>query len=276
MNDLRFLIKRFFKKWNIDPRGDQPSRQKVWKTATPQVGLAAPSPERLYHLGHVRDWKTPKVHDSHIQFNNEFYRLNHITPVSRARWRDAVKRKAPTWSLEYETLEERKVRKAYTCLDGKTFEELIPTTEQRPDARTRVKENQQDINLLKRRRSGLGAAFLRLLQEKGVDIDVTTVDTVETMVVVSSTKSGVQTTSESSTPSGGSPDQSDGGSKIDSHPPQPDLHDTPVQPTRGQRRTESAKLQGQTATGANEQDTISSSAKPRRSFVDVRREKGTQ
>lgn len=177
-DELRRLVKRFFKKWNMDPRDGQPSRYHVWKTGTPQVGTAAPSADQLFHLGYVQDWERRKVHDTHIEYHG-LYRLKHINPTTRARWIEAIDQTVSVWAVVYEDEHGRTVREVYACLDGKTFDELIPTTDPRPDAQRRVRKHLDDLNVLRRRRSRLAAAMTELVQAHGHERGKIAIDTIE-------------------------------------------------------------------------------------------------
>lgn len=188
-DDLRKILKRFFKKWNMDRKNGQPSRHDLWKNTKPEGGIAMPDPERLFHLALNQDWKTPKVNDTHIQYNNEFYRLKKITDESRKRWIEATNHPRPVWSLDYEDLEGRHVERVYACLDGRTFDELIPTSEERPPAKRRVKEQQTDLNALRRLRSSLATAFIALLHQHDASISTIAIDTVENTASIGITAS---------------------------------------------------------------------------------------
>jgi transposase InsO family protein len=194
--NLRKILKRFFKQWNTDRKNGQPSRQDLWKGTKPECGIPMPEPERLFHLAFNRDWTTRKVFDSHIEYNNEFYRLKNITDDSRMRWIEAVNHPRAVWSLDYENMDGRYVQRVYACLDGRTFDELTPTSEQRPPAKQRVKEQQTDLNALGRLRSSLATAFLALLRQHDASIGTIAVDTVEKTTAIGIADQNIDTTSE--------------------------------------------------------------------------------
>jgi hypothetical protein len=189
VDDLNTLLKRHFKKWNYEPRGDQPSRFDIWKNA-PQTRRPMPSPERIFHLGFGTDWKEYLVRDTHIHYDTEYYGLKYLDIETRRRWVDAVGKKVPVWSMEYyDDRQKRNVKRVFACFDRRTMDELArlkssPT----PSPGQRVRNQQGELNAIRQRRNALQEAFLELSSR--LNIVTPAIDKVgETVVYLGQTES---------------------------------------------------------------------------------------
>jgi hypothetical protein len=182
VDDLNTLLKRHFKKWNYEPRGDQPSRFDIWKN-TPQTRRPMPSPERIFHLGFGTDWKMRLVRDTHIEYDNTYWHLKKLDDESRMRWVDAVGKSVPIWSMEYyDDMQGRNITRVFVCLDGRTMDELVrqksgPT----PSPGQRKKNQRGELEVLKRREKALDDIFLALAEKYGTSIPA--LDTVEKTII---------------------------------------------------------------------------------------------
>jgi hypothetical protein len=173
VDDLNTLLKRYFKKWNNAPRGDQPSRFDIWKN-TPQTRRPMPSPERIFHLGFGTDWKKRLVRDTHIEYDNAYWHLKKLDDESRMRWVDAVGKSVPIWSMDYyDDMQGRNITRAFVCLDGRTMDEVIKgktpghTT---PSPQQRKKNQRGELDVIKRREKALDDVLLSLLEKHGTSI----------------------------------------------------------------------------------------------------------